>query len=189
MISYTSQALAVSDADAANLEQWLKQQARTHKLNWLLAHADDGVIWGRLQEDGLHTSSHVAPDISPPLRAITLQQCRLFGKEGELLLWSNDAGWHVRLLADGPNAGESFDEEQIVWGTEAKPLADGFTLLREGAEERLHAVPLSTDSSAAESRRIRLQVRHYLEYDEVDGEARISASRLVDLVVLKSQRN
>lgn len=185
MSSFVNKKVPVGEGDLVDLPGWLTRQAAEYGLVWLLAHADDGVIWGRFDNGGLHSSSTAAPDISPPLRAITLQQCRLFGEGGELLLWPGDDGWCARLLTDAPADKDSFDEAQIVWGTEAQPLSGGFTLLREGSEERLHAVPLAADGKAAEERRIRLLIRHYLAYSD-DGEARVAASRLLDLVVLKS---
>ena len=37
------------DGFADEPTRWLSQRMRTHKLKYLLAHADDGVIWGRLE--------------------------------------------------------------------------------------------------------------------------------------------
>lgn len=184
MSSFIVQTVPVAETELSDLGAWLVEQAKVQgqKHHWLLAHADDGVVWGRVDAAGLHTSSQVAPEVSPPLRAATLQQARLFGPGGELLLWRSDDGWQARLLSDGVLGSDYCDEDQIVWGTEAQAMDDGFTLLREGSEERLHAVPLTADSPAAKERRIRLCVRHYLDYNE-DGEARIAASRLLDLVV------
>ena len=182
MSSFTNQSIPVTDDALADLPGWMLQQGRAHKLDWLLAHADDGVIWGRIDAAGLHTSSESSPDVSPLLRAVTLQQGRLFGEGGELLLWQSGDGWKARLLADGVLGDDYFDEDQIVWGDSAEPAPDGFTRLREGVQGNVHVVPLRVDSSAAERRRIRLCVRHYLDYNE-DGEARIAASRLLALVV------
>lgn len=72
-------------------DAWLTEQAQHHGLHFLLAHADDGVIWGRVDNDGLHTSHRIAAQ-SPQLRAVTLQQCRLFGPAGELLVWRDQTG-------------------------------------------------------------------------------------------------
>src|SRR5437879_2621870 len=77
---------------------WLQQQARDCGLKYLLAHADDGVIWGRLDGEVLRIARDVAgqnPEAlacSPPLRVETLQQARLFGKLAELLVWREEAG-------------------------------------------------------------------------------------------------
>ena len=47
----------VVDFDPENLISWLEGQAKTYKLKYLLAHADDGVIWGRVDKKGhLRTS-------------------------------------------------------------------------------------------------------------------------------------
>ena len=48
--------------------KWLVEQMRAHdlKLTYLLAHASDGVIWGRFDDEELITSHDVAPRHSPP---------------------------------------------------------------------------------------------------------------------------
>jgi len=54
-----------------DLIAWIEAQAKEHKLKYLLAHADDGVIWGHFSTGHLSTSNAVL-DQSPPLRLITL---------------------------------------------------------------------------------------------------------------------
>jgi len=156
----------------------LAEQARAYGLRWLLAHADDGVIWGELRADGLHLSGNAFPKFSPPLRAVTLQQVRLFGPDAELLLWKYDATWQTRLIQDGAGEnGEYYDEPHLLWGNRAEQQQDGFVLLREGKEGLHHAPPLPQGVHLP----ARLQVRHYLAYDP-DGQAYIAYSRLVALV-------
>jgi len=55
---------------------WIVAQARKFGLRYLLAHADDGVIWGRIDDDGLHISHDIAPASAAVSRASTLQQAR-----------------------------------------------------------------------------------------------------------------
>lgn len=156
---------------------WMQEQAREYKLDYLLAHADDGVIWGRFAKDRLHTSHDVAPDVSPPLRPETLQQCRLFGPEAELLLWKDATGWHGRLAQEEP--GDDFlDEAHLLWGTKAAPQEGGFTLLTEGLQGLRHAVPKDVRQPVLDRRSLRLLVRHTLAQD-VDGCVHIQASRLM----------
>jgi CRISPR-associated protein (TIGR03984 family) len=155
----------------------LAELAGEHHLRWLLAHADDGVIWGEVRENQLHLSSDVFPFVSPPLRAETLQQARLFGREAELLLWKKGTGWQARVIQDGSGEdGEYYDESHLLWGTDVEERQDGFALLREGQEGLRHAPPLPENVHLP----VRLRVRHYLAYD-TDGQAYIAYSRLVDL--------
>lgn len=171
------QSLDVSDNLETELQSWLTDQARTYKLNWLLAHADDGVIWGEVRDDGLHLSGDAFPAISPPLRAVTLQQARLFGSTAELLLWRDGAGWRARVIQDGTGEnGEYYDESHLLWGDRAEDHKDGFLLLRQGNEGLCHAPPLPQDAPLP----ARLRVRHYLAYDP-DGQAYVAFSRLVAL--------
>lgn len=171
------QSLPVPDNLETELRPWLTAQARTFHLNWMLAHADDGVIWGEIRDDGLHLSSDAFPDISPPLRAVTLQQARLLGRTAELLLWRDGAGWRARVIQDGTGEnGEYYDESHLLWGDRAEDHKDGFLLLRQGNEGLRHAPPLPQDAPLP----ARLRVRHYLAYDP-DGQAYIAFSRLVAL--------
>lgn len=161
---------------------WLAAQARQHGLRYMLIHADDGVIWGRLDKNGLRLSSDVAPEVSPPLRDLTLQQCRLFGEGGELFLWRTDDGWTARSIRDEDgNSDEYFDEDQVLWGTGVENIEDGFTVVFEGQGLK-HAVPIvaAPELFGRNKRPLRLKVRHYLVYDDA-GVARIALSRLVDV--------
>ncbi len=150
----------------------LSEQARSYGMRWLLAHADDGVIWGEFRDNELHLSSDAFPEVSPPLMAETLQHARLFGPRAELLLWKDDTIWRARLIQDG--AGEPceyYDEAHMLWGNKEERRNGGFVLLRQGKEGLRHAPPASSTD-------VRLTVRHYLAYDE-DGQAYVVYSRLV----------
>ena len=177
--------VCVSGQDFHDPKDWLQTQATTYQLRWLLAHADDGVIWGRMDEAG---KLLVAPE-PPPLRRDTLQQARLFSLAAELLLWRDgDNDFHARLIRDvketeNATFTEAFDERQMLWGTDAEPLVGdpGFTVMSDGARGLRHVVPLHLEGSFDEERRpLRLCVRHYLEED-ASGFVRVTASRLVEL--------
>jgi len=158
---------------------WLLAQARQYKLRYMLAHADDGVIWGRIDGDAPVTSHGIAPH-SPKLRSVTLRQCRLFDVTGELLLWRDADRWHARFAGDNV-ASDYIDEDQILWGTDAEAPINGFTLVTEGAQGMRHAVPIIVTKEQLEGRQLRLRVRHYIDYND-DGEAQITLSRLVQLL-------
>lgn len=170
---------------------WLADLAGRHRLQWLLAHADDGVIWGRMEEGRLVTSAEAArgdaeaEPICPPLRPETLQQARLFGDAGEFMLWRDgDNRWRARLIREAragepPAWEEAYDEPQLLWGSEARPLEHDFTLVWEGAQGLRHAVPLPPPSRGKmDGIRPCLVVRHYLSRER---RARVVASRLLRL--------
>lgn len=197
-------------AGIENLATWLVAQANGQHMEapcYLLAHATDGVIWGRLDENNRLVTSHDAlqnakarekwdgPRLKnakgslPRLQAETVQQVRLFNEESELYLWRDgDGNWNGRWLQNVDEAGswsESFDEPQLLWGTHGTPLADDFTLLEDGAQGLYHAVPIplqldNDPKKLGETRPPWLFVRHYLDYDE-QGQAYIALSRLVAL--------
>jgi CRISPR-associated protein (TIGR03984 family) len=165
-----------------DLVTWVEQQSSADR-PWLLAHADDGVIWGRRNDDGrLITSHQLASHVSPPLRLLTIQQAFVFGERGgDVRLWRGEDGWQARLITDASDA-ESIDETQVLWGTEVinNYPDQGFTHVRETRQQGLdHVVPLVVTPHQLAHRQLRLLVRHFIEYNEATGEARLGLSRLV----------
>ncbi len=167
----------------ADVRGWLAGRM-SEGMPWLLVHADDGVIWGRRQPDGsLLLSSDVFdfksryPAIAVELRAPTIQQARLFGKEGELLIWREGMRLRGRIIRDGEAAPDTaWQEQHLLWGIAHGQPVEGFTLLVEGKQGPQQAVPLAVSGR----QRAALTVRHYVAADE-DGRAAIVLSRLVDL--------
>jgi CRISPR-associated protein (TIGR03984 family) len=180
------QPVTVVAAFENGIADWLVGQAQDHSLTTMLAYADDGVIWGKIDQGQLLTSRDAFPgkDISPPLRPLTLQQIRLFGPNAELLLWRAESEWQARLIVEGTGEKtEFFDEWQILWGTRREAVQEGFTLVADGALGHRHAPPVEVSDglfTSDENRRpLRLQVRHYLESAPDSGLLRVALSRLV----------
>lgn len=172
--------------DTVSLKKWIELQAGEHKLQYVLAHAEDGVIWGYFNQGELITSSEPV-DLFPKykfakLRSQTLQECRIFSKDGgEVHLWRNGKEWRSHFTEDSQYE-ETIKERQILWGTYGQKN-DQFTLLRDGSQGLRHAVPftdIKIDADQKLAKRVRLVVHHYITYDDA-GVARISHSRLVDL--------
>lgn len=161
-----------------NLRAWLVKEANENGLPYLLAHAVDGVIWGRF-EDGLTLSGEAFDQVFVKLRPFTLQQARLFGPAGELHLWRNEDGLHSHLILDGQETpDDAYEELHWLWG-EGISIDDtkGFSLMEEGQQGLYHAVPKIIEEGASAA----LQVRHYIDHD-IQGQAYVTSSRLVDLV-------
>lgn len=177
-------------------QTWLEEKASAYQ--YLLAHADDGVIWGYLKEGQLITSDQAFPDVSPPLHAQTLQQLRLFSEKGELHLWRTEPGqFQGRVITDDTSGTSEkyFDEDQILWGTRWLDYQKGFTLVVEGQRGLRHAFPKAVTNDKAHfgtqqnpKHPLRLKIRHYLDYDKETSQARISLSRLVDLYSVNGQK-
>jgi CRISPR-associated protein (TIGR03984 family) len=175
--------------DTTYLKNWLKTQANEYKLQYLLAHADDGVIWGEFRGDDCKLVTSGDDDVFPQLaklRFCTLQQCRIFGEKGEVMLWKVGQNWKARSIEDRHLSKDDYIcEEQILWGTQSQgQLQQHFTLVSDASQGLKHAVPLTNIPFSNDKknlyRPIRLVVRHYINYDE-SGVARICLSRLVDL--------
>ncbi|MEA5515829.1 CRISPR-associated protein Csx19 [Nodularia sp. UHCC 0506] len=174
--------------DSFDLKKWLEEQAKENQLNYLLAHADDGVIWGKFQDGELITTTKpvkLFPECDfPLLREKTLQQCRIFGDKSEVMIWKIEGGFKARLIQDKNLENDDYiTENQILWGTHGKHHENGFTLLWDGSQGLKHAVPF-TDIELGKKgelkNKVRLIVRHYIDFDD-SGVARIYLSRLVDL--------
>jgi len=152
--------------------------AQRYGLSWLLAHADDGVVWGACvdTDSGLRLAVQPTP---PTLRLTTLQMARLFAPHAELLLW-REGIWRARLVRDhvqGEEArpdgtmllNEAFDEAQILWGdrTTRAGTVEGvaFVTMSDGAQGLRHTVPLAVPLGRHDKRPLRLHVRHYVAED------------------------
>jgi len=186
------------------LDEWLGAKAAEYNMVGaiLLAHADDGVNWGQMGSDFKLMTSFAAAQADPiakdcimPLCLDTLIEARLFTESTELFLWRTDAGWKARMLAPtcaGTSAhwSEYYDEPMLLFGTHARPLGNGFTLLRHGNEGMHHIAPFEIDEMylvppgnlPSEFRAIKpfhclaLMVRHYLAQAD---EARVEISQLI----------
>jgi CRISPR-associated protein (TIGR03984 family) len=178
-----------------SLENWLIQQASDYQLSYLLAHGDDGVIWGKFKIKDSKNNNDLILKTSenPQLRLSTLQQCRIFGETGEILLWNSNDKWNARLISQTKVSQLLQDrqiglipENQILWGTQGKINGD-FTLLSDGTQGLRHSVPIIVEENYFSQnkkelyRPVRLKVNHYFNYDN-DGLARIFTSRLVSLI-------
>ncbi|MEG4311465.1 MULTISPECIES: type III-D CRISPR-associated protein Csx19 [unclassified Microcoleus] len=181
--------------DTPSLYNWLQAKAKQYQFQnllahgddrviWLLAHADDGVIWGKFRGDDYKLVTSGDEDVFPQLaklRSPTLQQCRIFGENAEVMLWKVGKNWTARLVQDDNKPECLPDEDQILWGTQVEKESNGFSLVSDGSQGLKHAVPLTGITfKGKDSRPLRLKVRHYIDYDE-SGVARIYLSRLVDL--------
>jgi CRISPR-associated protein (TIGR03984 family) len=173
-----------SDEDA--LRTWLAGQAQAD-MPWLLAYADDGVIWGRREPDGkLVLSSDVFsdpteyPSVAAKLRAETLQEVRVFGPGGEVRVWRTGGGLDATLLTEAVVGLETLpDERHLLWHLGSPTAVSqefGFALVQQGAQGNRHAPPVIPQ----EGQRLQLVVRHYVDYDS-EGQVYIALSRLVGI--------
>jgi CRISPR-associated protein (TIGR03984 family) len=167
----------------STLPEWLEAQAHQHQLQWLLAHTDPGVIWGEMREQRLSLSSKAFSSLLPSNLSLdweTLQQARLFGEAGEMLLWHDGVQWQSTLQRDFDGTDtDCLDESYFLWGysTDSPDKRDGFYLLKEGTRGIQHTPPVN----ATARQRASLCVRHYLHEDSSTGLLYVAASRLVKL--------
>jgi CRISPR-associated protein (TIGR03984 family) len=160
---------------------WLKKESN-EKRPFLLAFADDGVIWGKWDQT-LQLAPVDFKGMTAGLRGETLQQAHLFGEKEEVRLFRDATGsWAAARIADADGQ-DAFDEIQMLWGDQAVKSKAGFVHLRDSVQQGMDhvtALDLSQDE-IDEGSSPRLKVRHYIEYDQKTGEARVFLSRLVEL--------
>jgi CRISPR-associated protein (TIGR03984 family) len=164
-------------------------------LVWALAHCDDGVTWGRYDQAQAtwHFASAVEPDVSPPLRRETLQELRIFGEPGEILIWRSDAALHGRVLRDTEPPPDQLDEsdplrpddESRILRGDLVPTAyeNGFSRIADRGTGSEQVLPAVVTPDGLRARRARLGVRHYFQQDTESGTVRIAVTRLVNLTI------
>ncbi len=135
---------------AADLRQWLAGseqdggERRDAGLDWLLATTYSEVVWGMKVGDVWQLSPK-----ETALPAGRLLELRAFGPDAEIFVWRDAAGLQARLRRDETNkpGDDTYDEEQLLWGTVRLDGApDGFTGLAEGEQGLVHAPPLKLDA-------------------------------------------
>lgn len=157
-----------------------------HGFTWLLAHCRDGVTWGRKDGSAWRLSATLFPDLCPTVSRDNLLELRLFGEEGEVLIWRSEAQFLGRCLLDKPHhdmpsATRPDDDIRVLEGDRLiEGPKDGFTRVGTAAGPQ-QAVPLACTAQDFERGRwpLRLRVRHYFEEDPQTGAVRVAASRLV----------
>lgn len=175
--------VSVDKAFLMDPQAWLlawRKNEQSSDMPYLLAHTDDGVVWGIIEKGTLHLSSQQqwqAVSRQAQLTGVKIQQLRLFGPAGELFIWREGEGaFNGRFISDGSAAAaDSYEEYHLLWG-EGVEESGQFTLLRDGEQELYHVPPLPQ----ARGRRARLKVRHYISHD-TRQQAYVGLSRLVDL--------
>lgn len=181
IVSGPSRVVALALDETRDLRATLESLAAQYGLTWLLAHCEDGAIWGVMEGGRLALSCEAFPQGGLSLRWGALIQARLFGPAGEALIWRGPVGWAARLRDDTTgDPVEHIDETQLLWGTasaDPQRTVAPFQELVEGRQGIRHAPPVAGKLRGEE--RARLLVRHYLALDETSGMTRVVDSRLV----------
>lgn len=163
---------------------------------WVLAHTDQGVTWGIIEATRTRLSTNaIARWPTPEIDETSIQQLRVFGALGEVLIWRDEdtRALNGRLLTDDDSVSVGWVAPRSgIRVIAASRVADGgtttngFTAVAEG-NGRTHVVPWALLEDDFESRGIVgayplvLRVKEYFKLDRDSGCVRISASRLVAL--------
>lgn len=162
---------------------WLNHLATGHP--FLLAFADDGVIWGKSENDKWSTSFEAFGKPLAKLRGQTLQEAFAFGDQDQVHLYRDGEKWTARQVVD---TGEWITESQLLWGNnipeDKYPQIKGFTFLQDRVQRTMdQALPLEVKIEDLETKAPRLIIHHFIETNKDTGEARIFLSRLVELEI------
>lgn len=164
------------------------KQPTNASYSWLLAHCDDGILWGKWDSGWKLATS--AFNFCPTLQrdGSNVQQLRLFGDDEELLLWRTSDGLKGRVLKDSQiPTDESLKpsvEKVIVMGNKVEESVGDFSRVTD-LSGRWQILPWSI-SKANERYPLRLVIKHYYEKDDCTGAVRIAGSRLVQLKEVNS---
>jgi len=174
--------MKVVSLDTDNPLVWLTQHLPGES-SFVLAHAIDGVNWGRIENSNISFSHEVAPSIAPPPRVEMLQQLRVFNEMWEWFFWHDGQYWQQRIIDErtADISKPAIDEDHLVWGTLADSERAGYSVLSDGAQGLRHVVPLAAPNMFP-TKRVVLQVRHYID-EQPNGVQFIALSRLVHLKV------
>jgi len=178
-----------------NVREWLTKQMKENNITFLLAFADDGVIWGRMDNGSLviahETTQKEERKNYTELRGKTLQQAYAFSDKMEVRLFRDELNaWKAWKIED---EGEIIiKESQVLWGDKLdedknQPTHPGFMRLlaeRKGIPPQI--VPIKDDFDATKC--VRLEVRHMVKHND-DGEAYVELSRLAGLSVGEKKKN
>jgi CRISPR-associated protein (TIGR03984 family) len=117
-----------------------------------------------------------------------LQRLRVFNDRQELLIWrtedneenGSDFKGRMRIDQDGEKSEETpiVDANQVLWGTRAKSLDNGFTLLTEDRGTELILPFNNLESVDDKENRIFLETRNYIGYNDI-GQAAYVDTRFV----------
>ena len=177
-----------SNACEALIQEALTGASTASGWTWLLGYFDDGVVWGRVEAGVWRLSNDVYPEVSPEPRRRHLQELRLFGPDGEALLWRTAGDLKGRVVIDesmdpGQQPARPSSESRLLLGDRVVDARAGFTLVEE-RDGRRQALPLECSESDLSAGRVVLTVRNYFEEDGNTGMVRIGVTRLVGLEVL-----
>lgn len=178
------------------VREWLMAQMKNNNLTYLLAFADDGIIWGRM-DGGTLVIAHEASQKEDKkyftqLRGKTLQQAHVFGDKLEIRLFRDEMNqWKAVNIEDDEDKEKIIPESQILWGDKLddkdQPVNENFIRLtaeRKGIPPQI--LPVKREEYA-DGRYVRLTVHHMVDFDKDTGEAYIRLSRLAGLSVEKKE--
>lgn len=181
----------IPSVPVSNLREWIRQQMTENNLTFLLAFADDGVIWGRMDNGELTIAREASEKKDKQhyveLRDKTLQQAYAFNKDMEVRLFRDEMNqWKAYAVHDG-DENKIIVESQILWGDKLdecdQPIRPDFMRLlaeRKGIPPQIYPINKGFDPT---KNCVRLEVHHLVDYDNETGEAYIKASRLAGLGV------
>jgi CRISPR-associated protein (TIGR03984 family) len=154
---------------------------------WALALCHDGVTWGRLDRDNWTMANTCFRGLCPPVTEDNLQELRVFGKEGEVMVWRVGTGFKGRFLKDTTGPAEPYLQPMVEWQILLgipKEERNSFTRVA-SVSGREQVLPLTVKGTPIRPP-FRLVVKHYLTREDETGIVKVAASRLVDLEVEKN---
>lgn len=153
---------------------------------WLLGHAFNGLLWGRISSGVIVLASDATPSWGASIKEETLLDLRVFNRTEEFRIWRTGEGLKACMVSESDDDSDgclAFDEKQILIAGDrigqTKQVKDIPFSLIEGPAGQRHAMPVDWNGR---NQRYRLLVRHYVLPDPDTGRLSIQESRLLDVV-------
>lgn len=153
---------------------------------WVLGHAMDGLLWGKIAAGRMVLANDADPTWGAPLKRANLLDLRVFNRTKEMRIWPADGMLQCCLVYESQGEAPSlaYDEHQIFIAGKRRAFLEAngvkFSLI-EGPSGQCHAIPVDWNG---ERQIQRLWVRHYVFPRNDNGMLAVTESRLLDIAPL-----
>lgn len=178
---YAKKNLAATDK--GTLKEEILDIWKGQKDGWLLGHAMNGLVWGRIEAGKVILANDADASWGAKLKRMTLLDLRVFNIDAELRIWRMDRRLHGCMVSESTQNGRclTYEEDQILIAGNRKgcQTVNGLSFsLIEGPAGQHQAIPVNWDGRG---QTYRLWVRHYIPLQSENGMLRVTDTRLLQV--------
>lgn len=173
----------VVDGFCDNPLNWFMDQPSVGDFSWLLAYADDGVVWGKICNGKLMIANNIFGESFPKMNTKKIHFVRFFGHLAEIRVFQKDSIFSAVRLEDEPNDKLSFIRSYFLWGNSVRDVKDGWTFVEEGQHGIFQAIPIEIPHlNDNKTTRLKIRIRYYLDFEKEHGQAKVVGNRFVGII-------